>query len=307
MGKASVKKISFKSMTGYGEATEECQLSDGRVVCLRVQCKSVNHRFVDVSLKMPSVYASHDISIQKIIRDNISRGRLEMFVQREVLGTTSELRLNENFVQKYIEQVSKAVVPGVLQEEVIRSSLSALWQRKELFDAEIADSDVSEAEERVLFGLIEKALSALIETRKREGEALAKEVTFQISALEDCVLKIEKVSEGSVKEVGEKLQQRVSEIIEGRIASDDLRLLTEIAYLADRTDIREELVRAKAHIAHFWDISDQGGRKLDFLLQELVRECNTIASKTSIAEVSALVVESKAILEKIKEQLQNVE
>ncbi len=307
MGKTSVTAFSFNSMTGFGEACSECALPNGKMLCLRVQCKSVNHRFIDISLKCPSVYSSFELAIQKKIRDCISRGRIEIQVAREELGSASTLQINADYIRSFIEEVSRLSVPGVEKEELLSSSLPSMWSRKDIFEPVSMDSGVSSEEEALLFSLLDSALSALSGSRAREGAVLGKEVALQLSLLEKCIDKIERLSQGESKEIKDKISQRVSELLDGYELQNDIRLLTEVALLADKADIREELVRAHAHIDHFKSIVKEGGRKLDFLLQEMVRECNTIASKTTLPEVSALVVDSKAILEKIKEQLQNVE
>jgi uncharacterized protein (TIGR00255 family) len=300
-----MKNICLTSMTGYGESSSEISLPDGRLVVLRVQCKSVNHRFIDISLKIPSIYSSVEMSLQKKIREVLSRGRVEVILQREVMGELP-FTLHQKSMEEMIKAIKELKISEVSTKDLIDSFLPYMWQRKECIDfngtaGELSKEEILKAEE-----LLEKALLALVTSRKKEGLILSKEIESQLVNLTRIIDSIEAHSENASVELQEKLLKRL-ESLQKDIANDEPRILTEIALLADRVDIREELVRAKAHIDHFRDVASEGGRKLDFLLQELVRECNTIGSKTSQTNVSTLVIEAKATLEKIKEQLQNVE
>jgi uncharacterized protein (TIGR00255 family) len=300
-----MKDICLTSMTGYGESSTKISLPESRMVVLRVQCKSVNHRFIDISLKMPSIYSSLEMSFQKKIREAISRGRIEVILQREVIGE-QPITLHQELIEEMIKAIKELKISDVSSEDLIHSFLPYIWQRKEYTDSSSTGGELSKEEISKTEELLDKALLELVSSRKKEGLILSKEIESQLINLTKIIDGIEVHSEHASMELQEKLLKRL-ESLQKDIANDDPRILTEIALLADRVDIREEIVRAKAHIDHFRDVASEGGRKLDFLLQELVRECNTIGSKTSQGNVSTLVIDAKATLEKIKEQLQNVE
>jgi uncharacterized protein (TIGR00255 family) len=307
LAKSSIRKFEFKSMTGFGESSGEHVLEDGRNISLRVQCKSVNHRFIDMSIKSPAVYSAMEIDTQKKIKSHIARGRIEILVQREEQSPASEVSINRDYIESVIRSVSGISVSGVEKDDLVRSFLPAMWQKKEVFEVTSRSGELCAEEKKFFLEVLDAALTSLCVSRKKEGEALSREVSLQLDRLETCIKEIEKLSADAAKDCTIKLRQRVTELLGGHATPEDPRILTEVALLADRMDIREELVRSFAHIDHFRSISSEGGRKLDFLLQEMVRECNTIASKTTRAEVSALVVEAKSILEKMREQLQNIE
>lgn len=308
MKNKSVTQHSFISMTGFGEASSKISLSDSSLVYIRVQCKSVNHRFIDISIKSPALYSSFELDVQRRLREVIGRGRVEVSIQREVIGNKEGVKLNTEFIKAFINEVRGLSIPDIDLRDLEISALNSLWARKEVFEAgAIKDNDISNEEKTKLFELIDLSLNSLISSRTKEGAELSKEVYQQLSSFEKCIDKITSVSETESNVIFDSLKKRLNELLEGFQLKDDTRLLTELAILADKSDIREELVRAKAHISYFKDIAKEGGRKLDFLLQEMLRECNTIASKTTLSEISALVVECKSILEKIKEQVQNIE
>lgn len=292
-------------MTGFGEAEGQLQVSSDTLLALRVQCKSVNHRFLDISLKIPSIYSSIEMSVQKKIREKLVRGRVEIQIQREELGSSSECKVNEENLKAIVKKVSEIKIKEVSSDILITSLLSAIWNRKEVLEFG-GMQELTKGEIEFLEKTVSNALDALVVSRLEEGKSLSREIVSLLNILDSIVKSIETLSDKVSIELKDKLKTRLEELSVA-IEGNDARLLTELAILADKVDIREEIVRINSHLTHFRDVATEGGRKLDFIVQELGREFNTIGSKTSQAEVSKLVIEAKANLERLREQLQNVE
>ncbi len=291
----------MKSMTGYGRGVATDQ--DVEIV---TEIRSVNHRFLDISFRSPKIYTSFEPKLRKIVMDSISRGKIEINISRN--GGKS------------------AILGAVLDEKLAESYYSSLKRMKDLFNlsGEITISDMltlreviapveNEAElERDYQLVIESlkiALSALDSMRSKEGETIWNDIQSRLESIKELSFKIEPLVDQVTKSAKEKLEKRVTELL-GAIDLDRERLAQEVAYMADKSDITEELVRVRSHVDQFRDHARKGspiGRKLDFLLQELHREVNTISSKSSSTDISSVIVTAKAEVEKIREQTQNIE
>ncbi|HMO16512.1 MAG TPA: YicC family protein [Oligoflexia bacterium] len=315
MSKSNQINSELYSMTGFGEAESTLKLSPDLLIGLRVQIKSVNHRFLDISLKIPPVYSSLELAFQNEIRKRITRGRVEVLFQREEVGSQPKVTLNADIFNDVLKKAKTLKIEGFnkgeMDQVVISSLIASLWQRREILELGNGHigpgkSSIQNEESEFATSLLKVALDELIKTRILEGKALTKELNIQLQLLESLAVLISSNADLAVDQLKTRLVTRLKEFAESP-DPDDPRLLTEIAILADKIDIREELVRIRAHIEHFTTAAGEGGRKLDFIVQELGREFNTIGSKSSQAEVSRAVIEAKAVLEKIREQLQNVE
>ena len=265
-----------KSMTGFGRA---CKEIDGYMIT--VEIKSVNHRYFEFSCRCPRQYGFIDDKIKSFINSKVARGKIECFVGIEALNTESaDVVVNNTLAGAYVKALKE---------------LSDNYGLKEDFGA----STVAR------FPDVEK----FIEMRKVEGKRMYDDVYSRSQFILDTVSFIEERSPQTVKEYNDKLVERVHELL-GDVSLDESRLLQEVAIYADKVAVAEETVRLRSHISQLRDFisSDEAvGRKLDFLIQEINRETNTIGSKCNDVEIARKVVDVKAEIEKIREQIQNIE
>ena len=293
----------LKSMTGYGLG--ECVFEGGRIA---VEVKSVNHRYLDVSFKLPKRLSPMESQIRKTISKRFSRGRFDIIVQSGFgIEENQEqgFELNLPLALKYYSVLKELRDRLQLSEEI---SLSLLAGVRDI----IVPKDIEfnqEGEEKAFNEAFNDALNSLEKMRESEGETLYKDFFNRLSNVEKLIDSIRIRSPQVLVFYRDRLAKRVKEL--GEVFEVDAqRLNQEIAFLAERSDITEELVRIKSHLEQFaimMNMDGPVGRKLDFLLQEINREVNTIASKANDADISQKVVETKSELEKIREQIQNIE
>ena len=291
----------LQSMTGYGRG--ECTHDDLKAV---VEIRSVNHRFLDISLRMGrSLYG-----LEKYIRTEVGacavRGKVEVSIQLESTGTHDlSLRLNTQQAVQLADLLRQLQQTAGCTNELDVASL--LTFKDLLFEQQEVGSDL-DASRRAIEPALSTALQALQAMQMDEGKETATDICERISAIQTCVEKIEKTAPQLLLQRQTTLREKIKALCEGVIV-DEGRVTQEIALLADRSDITEELVRLKSHIKQFqqWlDTEGPIGRKLDFLMQEMNREINTIGSKISDSSIALLVIEIKNELEKIREQIQNI-
>jgi len=288
------------SMTGYGSASRS---SDAWAV--KVEARSVNHRFIDVVAKLPKGYQALEERIRRVTAEYVQRGRVEIFV------TIEEFRTKERTVR---------IDPGLLRgyAQAFREAAELLGRDADLeVDKILSFPDVLVVEERevdvdAVWPLVEEALREALEglaaMRRAEGERLFTDIAHRLEKLEQIIQRMEERAPEVVEHYRARLWERVKEWL-GELPVDENRMALEVALFAERANIDEELTRARSHIAEFLNVCrvPAAGRKLDFLLQELNREINTIGSKAHDAQLAAWVVEGKAEVEKIREQVQNIE
>ncbi|NLD19800.1 MAG: YicC family protein [Clostridiales bacterium] len=293
----------IKSMTGFGRG----EYSDGKRNIL-VEIKTVNHRYLDVNVKMPKRYSFAEEKIKGIIRGKIKRGKTEVSVIVENLTEEDlKVKLNTLVAEQYIENLRELKGSYDLKGEIGIELVASLPDvMKAIADIENED-DVS--------SVIEKAVTAatdnLDDMRTVEGEKLAEDLIMRGQLVRGLIEKIEVRAPLIVKDYTDKLQSRIKELIEDAAAIPEERILTEAAIFADKSNITEELVRLDSHMRQLQTIlSDSSapvGKKLDFLVQEMNREANTIGSKSNDLEITSLMLETKSEIEKIREQVQNIE
>jgi len=289
------------SMTGYGRGA--CQVFGRRLV---IEVRSVNHRFFDLKLRMPWPDATVEAHVTSALKKKIDRGAVTLTVRDEVGGPPPEVRVNTQLARRYHQALAELLRDlGMPGEKVPLEVLLSLRDVVTVGDAERAGDELYEA---IRSGL-DAALEGLVAMRKKEGDALARDLRSHAAALGKLCAQMSKLSQSAPEQYKKRLEERLA-----RFASpaelDPQRIAQEVAILADRTDVSEELVRLASHLSQFDALCVElgpVGRKLDFLLQELNREVNTIGSKAQSTEVAGLVVEAKAALEKMREQAQNVE
>lgn len=289
------------SMTGYGRAASSSP--DGAVT---VEVRSLNHRYFDVSLRMPREFSPVEERVRSRISERIARGRIEVSVSVEWRGTSCRrVAFDTDLARVYTEGL--ASLADTLGLEPMRSvdDVSRLPDVITISEAEVDADSLWE----MLRPALSDAIDQVVEMRKEEGARLERDIAGRIEVIEQTVDEVGRRAPEVVESYRAKLARRVSEMIED-VRVDESRLATEVALFADRCDITEETVRFKSHIKQFRDtVLEPGdcGKKLDFIIQEMNREANTIAAKSQDSSISALAVEIKAELEKVREQVQNVE
>ena len=290
----------MKSMTGYGSASGhagDCRLT--------VEVRSVNQRFLDLKLNMPREYGPWEQQMRRVVSAAIDRGRVEVHVSRTLPPRSAGIALQRDVAEAYLRGWRQLQKEFSLPGEV---GLSLLAGRSDLFTtAEPAPDAAAEAEEAGR--LLAKALAAHRKEREREGAHLRRDMQGRVRELRTTHKALGKAAVQVAPRLKARMEKRIAELLGGN-AIDPARLVQEAAIAADRADVSEELVRLEAHLGALDDLvrSDEPvAKRIDFVLQEVNRELNTIGSKASDLEVTGLVVRGKASVEKIREQVQNVE
>ncbi|WP_185956013.1 YicC/YloC family endoribonuclease [Melghirimyces algeriensis] len=293
--------MNIRSMTGYGRGESEAE--GFRVI---VEIRSVNHRYSEMVVRLPAGWGSHEEKVKKLLRQSIQRGRIDVTVTVE--GEESDQRrltVDDKAVEALWEAAQMLKEKWGVKGEL---TLSELLNHPKVIKEEELTLEPQRLEES-LFEAVRQAASSLLEMRKREGKALAEDLDRRIGILKRYLIEIQERSPQVVKEYQKKLQERMRELL-GDVELDSERLLTEAAVFADKSDIQEELTRLFSHLSQLKDALKQRepvGRRLDFLLQESNREVNTIGSKANDAWIAERIVHCKSELEKMREQVQNIE
>jgi len=294
-----------KSMTGYGRG--EAVLA-GRSITVEV--RSVNNRYLDCSVKMPRLYIFAEESIKSRVQKAISRGKVDVFVTLESLETAqTAVSVNEPLARSYMAAL-KTLIQMPEGEGMVKGKYSAadLARLPDVLTIVRAEEDV-EAVAQDICTVLDAALESFTTMRTREGERLAQDIHARAQTILGLVERVEKRSPETVNDYRTRLENKMREVLENT-QLDESRILTEAAIFADKVAVDEETVRLRSHISQLEEMLESGvpiGRKLDFLLQEFNREANTIGSKCTDLEISRYVVDIKAEIEKIREQVQNVE
>lgn len=287
-------------MTGFGRATKQYHHTT-----LHIEIKSVNHRFSDQIIRMPKQFLYLEDQIKKIISNYIHRGRVEVFVTLEDEEKKGqEISVNWPLFDQYYQLFHQLKDKYSIKEPI---SLRDLLNQEECFQIVERELDMEKLGE-VLLATVEEAVIQLNNMRAVEGLELYKDLENNLKHIEAWVKQLQSLAPEVITQYREKLKTRIESYLPEPI--DEARLITEVAIFADKADINEELVRLHSHIRQFYQIMEEKnpiGRKLDFLLQEMNREVNTIGSKANSADIGTIVVEMKSSLEKMKEQIQNIE
>ncbi|WP_312469244.1 YicC/YloC family endoribonuclease [Neobacillus sp.] len=288
------------SMTGFGRGKTE---SDSFSV--NVEVKTVNHRFCEINIRMPRQLLKIEDKMKKKLNQHIRRGRAEVYVSVEGEGVvTRKVHVDWKLVEEYYQFIKQAREKFGIEGTI---TLQDLLNRTDLLHIEESEAGNEELENLVLTAT-EEAVVLLKQMRMAEGEEIKKDLHAILSQLEANLFELQRFAPFVVQSFKDRLTKRMQEFVNGKI--DDTRILTEVAVFADKADINEEITRLKSHIQQFMHtINDHEpiGRKLDFLVQEMNREANTIGSKANDSNIAKKVVEIKSLLEKLKEQVQNIE
>jgi len=288
-------------MTGFGSAKgafEKIEIS--------VELKSVNNRYLDCSVKLPRVFSSFEESLKTLMQGFISRGKIEAYIAIDSSEADDiEIKINKPLVRAYVAALKSMAEENGLPAKI---NVTDLTRFPDVLQAEKRETDPERFRARIC-EILETALYSFNEMREREGRKLKQDISLRIDEIERLTTVAEEVSPRSVEEYRKKLEARMNDVLMATDI-DEARILTEAAIFADRVAINEETVRLRSHIAQLRELLDCDepvGRKMDFLVQEFNREANTIGSKGNDAEMSRIIVELKAEIEKIREQAQNIE
>lgn len=294
--------MSVKSMTGYGRAS---RLIDGNEITIDI--KSVNHRYFDFNSKISKDYLFLEEKIKSAVKKSVSRGKIDFYMFINIDAACAyEVELNEPLARGYVDALEVISKTLKIKNDVTASFISRI---PDVVSVKKTQFDETKLEESVL-SVLNDALESYDSMRSAEGERLLNDILENLNIILENILKIEKLAPESVEVYKQRLRAKMIEALDGK-EYDQQRLITEVAIFADRIDVGEETVRLESHISQFRTLLNSSaepvGKKLDFIIQEMNREINTIGSKCSCVEITKLVVDTKSVIEKIREQIQNIE
>jgi uncharacterized protein (TIGR00255 family) len=293
----------MKSMTGFGRGSAS---GDGFAVA--VEIKTVNNRYLDLHLRAPQELNSLEMEMRKRVKTRLSRGRVDLNISFDRTGSEATYEINQSVVSAYVDALREIQRQFNLSGDIDVSSIARLPGALSSPRNELNQEMISAVE-----SAMDQALDNLEQMRMAEGAALAEEMRGRLSKIEAAIPTIESAADGLIESYRQRLYKRITELLarEGQtIEVDTGRLAQEVAYLADRSDITEELARLKSHVEQFREAiaaKDEVGKRLDFLLQEFNREANTVLSKSTEIPIKEAALAIKAEVEKLREQVQNVE
>ncbi len=290
----------MKSMTGFGKS--EIKKDQTVVTC---ELKSVNQRFLDLQFKTPKECNALELTFRKLAQESLSRGRVEIFIQILQNEETKKVpHLNQDLLTSFLNQLTTV---EIATGRDLSNSLGGIFQREDFLTVEVAEEPTEELTPLILEAF-ERALFHLQETREKEGSHLLRVLKEQQTAFKKELEDLENLNGEIEASHFERLKEKLSAFLKDEVNED--RLLTEVALVVEKGDIHEEVDRLHAHLVSMTELLDQQtavGRQLDFLVQEMNREVNTIGSKSTDLKIKGHVVQMKTILEKFREQIQNIE
>ena len=290
----------IKSMTGYGKATLSCNSRN-----YQIDIKSVNHRYLDISIKMPRQLSYLEELVKKEISTKIKRGKVDVFITFENNSADGkEVKINTELAKIYIQELRKLAEQESLQANIEVTEISKF---PDVLNIQSTQDD--ETLKKEVIEVTKKATESLFIMREIEGKEISKDLLTRINNIQNKVNEISKISTGLIEEYVVKLEERIKEILINQ-EIDKNRLAQEVVIYADKCSIEEEITRLKSHIIQFEDLinSEEAiGKKLDFIVQEMNRETNTIGSKSNNLNITNGVIDIKTELENIREQIQNIE
>lgn len=291
----------IRSMTGFGRVIKEI---DGKT--FTVEMKSVNHRFFECAVRTPRGMAYLEEPVKAYLKSNVSRGKMEVYITLDSNeGEAAEVSVNTEYLEGYLKALKEISKTYKLKNDV---KLSDVIQNRDIFVMRKAEDDQDKTTENVL-SVLKETVDAFTASREKEGQALKNDILARLNEISANVKIIEARSPETVKEYTAKLLGRMRDIL-GDTTIDESRILTEAAIYADKITVAEETTRLNTHITNFTDLLEGDspiGKKLDFYMQEMNREINTIGSKCNDISIAKTVVEVKNQLENIREQIQNIE
>jgi uncharacterized protein (TIGR00255 family) len=290
----------IRSMTGFGAGRGAVGGEE-----LDVEIRSVNHKFCEVKVRLPRELAALELEVAKTVKERLARGGVEVAVRRPGSGAglapRVDVALAESYARAFREIQARLGLPGAVTLADVLAADGVVRLDERSVQVEVAREALRRG--------VGAALDALVDMRAREGEALARDLAARLDLVEASVARVAEIVPAVVEHHQARLAERVRELASG-IPLDPARLAQEVALFADRTDVTEETTRLRSHLAQaraLLGVAEPAGRKLDFIVQEMHREVNTIGSKAQSAEIAAVVVGMKAEIERMREQVQNVE
>ncbi len=291
-----------KSMTGFGKNDSQIENK-----YFRVELKSVNHRYIDISIRLPKMFTYLEENIRNLIKSYLQRGRIEVYIAYRNIGDSDvKVAIDMPLAREYLNSLTKMDWELAIQSDITTSLIVSF---PDVLKVEKKEEDEEEIW-RCLRDALDTALIELVAMRKAEGEKLKIDMLKRLDKIDGLLAQIKDRSPIIVQEYRQRLTDRVKEILNEQFDLDEGRIAMEVALFADKSNITEEIVRLHSHIEQFiktLEEDDAIGRKLDFLLQEMNRETNTIGSKANDLTVANLVINIKSELEKMREQVQNIE
>jgi len=291
----------LKSMTGFGKGEGDTNLGK-----LYVEARSINHRYCDINIKLPKRLAPFENRIKETIRSQVSRGRIDVALKLDNLGEEKvQLHVDLHLAEQYYQALQSLRDKLQLKDEV---SLALLAGSKDLITAKEETGDIEPYWQEIV-PILKRSFQDLDEMKRLEGESIAKDIQQRLKYIAQQLAVIKQQFPSRLEAYQNRLQERLQSLLKG-MEVDPSRFQQEVAFLSERTDITEEIVRTGSHLAQFTTLlegEEPVGRKMEFLLQEIHREVNTVSAKANDAEISQRVVEIKSELEKIREQVQNIE
>jgi len=295
--------MAISSMTGFGSAQGSAGAAE-----IGVEVRSVNHRFLDVNFRLPSNYSRFEQDLSRMLKAVLKRGRVDFTITRsDSVSERVATKFNEEAFRSYLEITRRAIkLAGLKERSALPVAIPQILARREVLEVGTVEK-TQDDDWPIVEKLAREAIEKLSQMRAVEGATLEQELLSQLDSLSEIAKKIRLHSEKTPLQFAERLKARLDKLSE--IELDPARLAQEVAVLADRIDVTEELVRLDSHISQFRQALSgaDGGRKLEFLIQEIGREVNTTGSKSQNGEITVLVVEAKAVLERLREQVLNIE
>lgn len=291
-----------KSMTGFGRATSE----EGAKRNFSIEVKSVNNRYLDINIRMPRTLISLEEKVRKVVTEKLNRGKVDIFINYKNYGESeNSIKLDLNLADNYVETLKQLEDRYHLNNDL---SLSLVAKFPDVIKLEEKEENLDDIWSEIE-PIINKAIEKNIEMRIAEGEKLKEDITVKCANMEEAIKVIEERSESIVEVYKNKLQTRIKDLL-GNIEVDEGRIATEVAIFADKAAIDEEITRFYSHLSQMLNtlkLDEPVGRKMDFIVQEMNREANTIASKSTDIDITNIVINIKNTIEKIREQIQNIE
>lgn len=292
----------IRSMTSFGRSSSE----EGEKRVFTVEMKSVNSRYLDINIRMPKTLISLEEEIRKMISNSLNRGKVDVFINLKNYNDGSGIpKVDINLAQGYLECLKEIETKLGVKNDV---SVMQIARFPEVITV-VEEEDKIEEVWKELKPLISDSLEMMVSMREVEGNKLKEDILSKVSVIEELVSKVEEFADTIPKAFKVKLEERVKELL-GNVDIDESRIAMEVCMLADKATVDEEIIRLRSHINQVREtlnLNNPIGRKLDFIVQEMNRETNTIGSKSSDIQMTNIVIDIKNILEKIREQVQNIE
>lgn len=294
--------VLIKSMTSFGRAQSE----EGKKLCFSIEMKSVNHRYLDINIRMPKTMLSLEEKIRNIISKRLNRGKIDVFINcKNYSNSSGKAIVNIELAKDYYNCLKEIENNLNIIDDI---SVTKIARFPEVITIEEPEENLEDIFNEIA-PLVEHSLNLMEEMRLREGEKLKEDILVKLENIESCVKKIEVLAEIVPKNYKKKLEERLNELLSG-VDVDESRIALEVAIFSDKASVDEEITRLNSHLSQIRNtlcLDEPIGRKLDFIIQEMNRESNTIASKSSDINMTNIVIEIKNTLEKVREQIQNIE